>query len=68
MARGAEKPFNKRVQDAVGGYPVPVITVLSNLELADASVTWDGVVRVTGMTPFGEMLLADLHRLDDDES
>jgi hypothetical protein len=62
VARGAEKPYLQRVQQVAVDYPSPVITVLGNLGLIVGSASWDGVVRVTGMTKFGELVLEDLHR------
>lgn len=61
-APGAEKPSNRRVQEVADSYPAPIIKRLEVLGLADASVTWDGGTRVTGMTVFGELLLSELRR------
>jgi hypothetical protein len=58
----AEKPSNRRVQDAADSYPSPIIKRLETLGLADASVDWSGHTRVTGMTVFGELVLYDLRQ------
>jgi hypothetical protein len=62
IARGAEKPHTQRVSRVAETYPYPLLDALRRLGLIDASISWDGVSRVTGMTKFGELLLKELRR------
>lgn len=60
VARGASQQINDRVNRAGQGYPAPVLVTLERLGLLDATVGWDGVALVSGLTRFGRIVIEDL--------
>ena len=59
-ARGAERELTEQVRAVAATYPPPLVQQLQSLGLLDGSLTWDGVIHVTGTTVFGAQILADL--------
>lgn len=59
-ARGAEKELTAPVQAVTKRLPEAVLRRLESLGLVAGSLTWDGLGQISGLTTFGEGLLADL--------
>lgn len=63
-AEGAERETVRRIAAAGQAHPVPILAALTSLGLLEAHGVYEGTTLVKGLTPFGQVLLADLRSVD----